>query len=160
MNVWLARTADKATPLPRPTVAGNSNPTASHVCEGDSMDALNDQIEPKKSNDLSVPRFTWWDHRSGVEWVQYDFQKPARVSRAEVYWFDDTGSGSCRVPASWKLLYRDGQTWKPVETAGRYGVARDCYNRVEFRPIETSGLRLEVQLQKDFSSGILEWKVE
>jgi len=142
------------------TVATLSAVSASHTWGFDTREALHDQIEPRSSNDLSVPRFTWWDHCGGVEWVQYDFAKPARVSQAEVYWFDDTGQGACRVPASWKLLYRAGQTWKPVETAGPYGVAKDCYNRVEFRPIKTDGLRLEVQLQKGFSSGILEWKVQ
>jgi len=144
----------------RMTVATLSAVSASHTWGFDTREALHDQIEPRSSNDLSVPRFTWWDHCGGVEWVRYDFPKPARVSQAEVYWFDDTGQGACRVPASWKLLYRSGQTWKPVETAGPYGVAKDCYNRVKFRPIKTDGLRLEVQLQKGFSSGILEWKVQ
>jgi uncharacterized protein len=92
--------------------------------------------------------------------VQYDFPKPARVSQAEVYWFDDTGQGACRVPASWIVLYRAGQAWKPVEAAGPYGVAKDCYNRIKFHPIKTNSLRLEVQLQKGFSSGIQEWKVQ
>jgi len=30
------------------------------------------------------------------------------VKACEVYWFDDTGRGQCRVPESWKLLYCDG----------------------------------------------------
>ena len=36
------------------------------------------------------------------------FAKPASVSEAQVYWFDDTGRGSVRVPQTWRLLYRDG----------------------------------------------------
>ena len=35
-------------------------------------------------------------------------------------------------PASWRLLYKDGDEWKPVEAAGPYGVERNQYNRVAF----------------------------
>ena len=37
-------------------------------------------------------------------------------------WFDDTGRGECRVPQSWKLLYKAGNDWKPVEEVSAYGV--------------------------------------
>jgi len=160
MNVWMARTTDKAAPLPRPTIASESKVSASHVWHADHLDALNDQIEPKNSGDHDIPRFTWWDHKGGTEWVQYDFAKPATVSHVEVYWFDDTGRGACRTPVSWKLLYKSGKDWKPVEGAGNYGLAKDQFNKVTFTPVETDALRLEVQLQPQYSGGILEWKVE
>lgn len=41
-----------------------------------------------------------------------------------------------------------------------YGVEMDRFNRVAFDPVETKALRIEVQLQPDWSGGILEWKVE
>jgi hypothetical protein len=77
----------------------------------------------------------------------------------EVYWFDDTGRGRCRTPQSWKLLYRDGDAWKPVPTDGEFPVAKDRYNRLEFAPLTTDALRIEAQLQPEFSAGILEWRV-
>ena len=77
-----------------------------------------------------------------------------------VYWFDDTGVGQCRVPQAWKLLYRDGEDWKPVAGASEFGVSKDRFNRVTFTPVKTVALRLAVQLQPEFSGGILEWKVE
>jgi hypothetical protein len=140
------------TPKPLPV-------SASHCFESDTVEALVDGLEPKNSNDHSIPRFTWWDHRGTAEWVQYDFGKPRKVSAVEVYWFDDTGAGSCRTPQSWKLLYQDGEHWKPVENASEFGTAVDTYNRVRFKPVNTTGLRLEVQLKPDFSGGILEWKI-
>ena len=88
------------------------------------------------------------------------FAKPASVSEAQVYWFDDTGRGGVRVPASWRLLYRDGAEWKPVEAAGQYGVARDAYNTVRFKPVTTSALRLELVMQPGVSAGVQEWKVK
>jgi hypothetical protein len=133
--------------------------SASHVWQGDTLEALDDGVLPKDSGDQSIPRFTWWDHRGTREWVQYEFARPRGVSSAEVYWFDDTGRGSCRVPASWRLLYRDGDAWKPVEGASAYGVEKDRFNKATFPAVKTTGLRLEVQLRKDFSGGILEWRV-
>ena len=118
-----------------------------------------DGLEPKNSNDHSIPRFTWWDQRGTAEWVQYDFTKPRKVSAVEVYWFDDAPHGGCRAPQSWKLFYHQGESWKPVESANGFGTRLDTYNRATFKPVETTGLRIEVQLQPNYSGGILEWKV-
>jgi hypothetical protein len=133
--------------------------SASHCYSGDTVEALSDGLEPASSNDHGIPRFTWWDHRGSREWVQYDFPQPRSVSSIEVYWFDDTGSGQCRVPKSWRLLYRDGVQWKPISTDPRPTPARDRWNRLTFQPIQTSALRIEAELQPGFSGGILEWRV-
>ena len=126
----------------------------------DHPEALNESVEPVASSDGSVPRFTWWPHKGSIEWVQYEFAAPRTVSDASVYWFDDTGKGGCRAPRTWRLLYRDGETWKPVENASAYGVACDKLNSVSFKQITTTALRLEVKLVENFSGGMLEWKVK
>jgi hypothetical protein len=128
--------------------------------KGDSLAALNDRIEPEGSKDHSIPRFTWWDHRGTTEWVQYDFPAPMAVASVEVYWYDDTGVGNCRPPESWRVLYKDGADWKPVENASEYGTALDKYNRATFTAVKTSALRLEAQLKQGWSAGILEWRVK
>ena len=91
--------------------------------------------------------------------MQYDFEQPERVSEVEVYWFDDTGIGRCRVPASWRVLYRSGAEWRPVQTEDQPGVGKDRFERVRFAPVRTTALRLEVRLQPEWSGGILEWRV-
>ena len=132
--------------------------SASHLNEGDALDALSDGLNPKNSDDQSIPRFTWWDHKGGTEWVEYDLHKPQTFSFAEVYWFDDTRSGGgCRVPASWRLLYRVGNEWKEIQPSNPYGVSPDRFNVVQFAPVRSSVFRLEAKLQYVFSSGILEW---
>ena len=118
-----------------------------------------DNIEPKNSHDISIPRFTWWDHRGTSEWVEYGFARPRKVSAVEVYWFDDAPNGGCRTPQSWRLFYRVGESWVPVEGAAEFATKLDKYNRVSFKPVETTGLRIEAQLQPNYSAGILEWKV-
>jgi hypothetical protein len=134
---------------------------ASHCWEGDSVSALSDEAVPTSSNDHSIARFTWWPRNNSIEWVQYNFKQPRAVSRSEVYWFDDFATGGgCRVPRSWKLLYKDGDAWKPVANASGYGVQKDRFNSVTFDEVTTSALRLEVWLQDDYSGGILEWRVK
>ena len=159
MEVWIPEKADVARPAMKPTIASEAKASASHQNPADSASALNDQIEPTNSGDLAVPRFTWWDHKGTKEWVQYDFAKPAKVSGVEVYWFDDTGKGECRVPKSWRVLQKKGDAWEPVAGASECGTARDQFNRATFAPVETGGLRLEVELQPNVSGGILEWRV-
>jgi DUF1680 family protein len=134
-------------------------PSASHCWSSDTIAALNDGIAPKASNDQTIPRMTWWDHAGTTEWVAYAFDEPRRLTWSEVYWFDDTGVGQCRVPARWRLLWKNGQSWEPVKTTSTYGVSRDQFNRVDFEAVETRELRLEVDLQAGFSGGILEWRV-
>lgn len=160
MAVWLAREESAARPLPFPTIASTSKATASGGGIRPDTRALNDQREPKNSGDQSNRFLHWWPHKGTQEWVQYDFANAAKVAAVEVYWFDDTGVGECRLPKSWRLFYRDQGEWKPVNHPSDYGCAGDQYNRTTFDPVETDGLRLEVQLRENFSAGIHEWRVD
>lgn len=134
--------------------------SASHCHESDSVDAVADGLVPDTSADRSLPRLTWWDRRGTTEWVQYDFDHAREVSSVAVYWFDDTGTGECRVPKSWRLLHRTAAEWKPVPGASAPEPRKDGWNRLEFSPVKTPALRLEVELQPGFSGGVLEWVVE
>ena len=125
----------------------------------DPLAAMGQPGDPASSYDQTTQRFTWWNHVGTSEWVQYNFTKPTRVSSVSVYWYDDTGHGSCRVPAAWRLVYKDGDSWKPVANPSAYGTVRDEYNHVTFTAIETTALRLQVQLQDNVSGGILRWRV-
>jgi hypothetical protein len=133
--------------------------SASFAHASDSVEAMIDGVEPKSSGDQSIPRFTFWDHRGTAEWVEWGFPKARKISSVELYWFDDTGAGQCRVPQSWKVSYRVGERWLPLEEPSGFATASDTYNRVTFKPVEAEGLRLDLQLQPNYSAGILEWKV-
>ena len=87
--------------------------------------------------------------------------KPSAVSQTEIYWFDDegkprrcTGAGIVETP------YKEGDQWKPIETGVRFGVAKDGWNRVTFKPVTTTGLRLEVVMQAGAPAGLQEWRVK
>jgi hypothetical protein len=146
--------------LPPPTIASASKPSSPRTNYQFIVNAINDQHEPKSSGDRLKKHFDWWPAKGTNQWVQYDFAKPARVSAVEVYWFDDTGVGECRLPKSWETFYRENGEWKHVTRPGAYGCDANCYNRTTFDPVETDGLRLEVQLPDHFSSGLLQWRVQ
>ena len=179
MAVWLARTDSAAKPTPFPTIASESTITTSRSSKNPRN--INDGEEPAASNDSSA-YFDWWPRNgcqpgappppppaagqqarnqcSEGEWVEMAFAKPATVSQAQVYWFDDTGRGGVRVPAEWRLFYKDGETWKPVEATSPFGVAKDVWNTVTFRPVATTALRVELKMQPGVSAGVQEWKVK
>lgn len=157
MTVWPARERSAARPLPAPTLAWRSSATASQNIQ---TDPLRDQFLPRSSSDGAVPYTHWWPKKGTTEWVQYDFPAAERVSRVEVYWFDDTGTGECRVPKSWRILYKNGDAWKPANVTGSMTAFADRVNVVSFDPVMTGALRLEVTSQPGFSTGLFEWKVE
>lgn len=182
MAVWLARTDEAATPAPFPTLATSATITSSREQGQGWIRSIVEGDEPRSSR-AGGSMFNWWPLQgwsdacgpdmpergrpqcSKGEHIDMTFPKPSRVSEVEIYWFDDsprqgqTGGGGVRVPAAWRLLYRDGDDWKPVETSAEYGVAVDAWNRLAFTPITTSALRLEVVMQPRFSAGLQEWRV-
>ena len=118
------------------------------------------EIPPSRWSESPAPLRACHQQAPSSEWVEYAFEKPATVSECRVYWFDDTGRGEVRVPASWRLLYRDGNGWKPVRARELYDVEQDTYNRVAFEPVTTSGLRLELTMQPNWSAGIQQWRAK
>ncbi len=157
MSVWLAREIHAVLPLHAPTLVSLSTASASF---GKNIRAVNDQIEPKSSADESIPFYHCWPNKGTTESVQLDFPNPSEVSGIEVYWFDDTGKGECRVPRSWKVMYKVGESWVPVYTTDAWGVAKDQYNRVTFETVKTSSLRVDIQSQPGFAVGIHEIKLQ
>jgi len=158
MTVWLPNSEASAKPLAFPTVSTAAKVTVSGNSRKNQAN-INDGEDPAASDDPAA-YFDWWPKNGSAEWVEMTFKVPSTVKEAQVYWFDDTGHGGVRVPASWKLLYKDGAEWKPVEAAGPYGVARNQYNVVPFTPVMTTALRIELQAQANVSVGVQEWKVK
>ena len=159
MTVWPARIPEAARPQPLPTIAYTSKLTVSYAHT--SANSIKDQIWPKSSSDSSANQLDFWPHKGTTEWVQYDFPESKKINCVRVYWFDDSDSGECRVPESWSILYRDQQgQFKPVVNKTPYFTDKDMQIELRFDQVETDGLRLEINLQKDWSAGLYEWEVE
>ena len=107
-----AETGRRVQRRPRPGVA-RLNPTDTLA------DAQRRRDAESSSNDHSIRRMTWWDHKGTEEWLSYRFATARAVSAAR----RSTGStipgiGQCRVPAEWRLLWRDGDGVEAGEADG------------------------------------------
>lgn len=151
--------ADARPWTPSPGAAQLYRASASHTFGGDSVRAVADGVEPSSSADAGIPRHTFWDHRGTREWIQAEFDEPRTIDRCAVYWFDDTGTGECRLPAEWSVEALEGGAWRPVRAKGPYPIERDRFCEVEFAPVRCTALRITVQLQRGFSAGVLEWRL-
>ncbi|TWT42655.1 beta-L-arabinofuranosidase domain-containing protein [Botrimarina hoheduenensis] len=149
-------------------------PAASYCSADDRLSAMADGLLPCASSDQAIPRLTFLPRTGTTEWLQADFDQPRDLRSVSVYWCDDSSrydhaptgpfdkainEADCRVPASWRLLYRDGQDWKPVQTDGPYGTDVNRFNVTSFAPVVTTALRIEVQLAPEASAGVLEWRI-
>jgi hypothetical protein len=159
MEVWIPYVDSVALPKPAPTIATKSK-VSSSLNNPRMEKTLNDQYDPQNSNDHSGGFLHWWPKKNTTEWVQYDFDNEYIVSESSIYWFDDGPDGGCRIPASWKLFYKDGNNWVPVKNLTPFEVSKDKYNIIKFEPVKTKALRLEVKLPEEFAAGIHEWSVK
>jgi DUF1680 family protein len=159
MTVWIPYQASSARPQPAPTIASLSK-VSSSLDNPHLLEAIRDQYEPADSKDSNYPYLHWWPKKNTTEYVQYDFAEAQTVSESGVYWFDDQPWGGCRIPVSYKLLYLKAGKWLPVEIISDSGIAKDRFNVIKFKPVNTKALKLEVQQPAEQSSGIHEWKVK
>jgi hypothetical protein len=98
-----------------------------------------------------VPISTWTPARGAVQWVQYTFPTEETLSRIDVFW--------TTAPQSWRLLYQSGNEWTPVAPQGGYGRDVNTFTRVEFAPVKTMALRIEVTLAPAAPPALAEWRV-
>ncbi len=122
MIVWLPRTDANARPTPFPTVATTAKVTRLDARPGPRQERAANQRRRGAAHRPTIRRRTsTGGRRSAARWNGWRWRSPSRrrSRRSSVYWFDDTGRGAVRVPASWRVLYKDGAEWKPVQGAVR-----------------------------------------
>jgi hypothetical protein len=159
---WLPRIeTNRTVTIPfAPTIASSST-VASSVAKN-ARSIQDEEVPPHSWDRNPYADFDWTPHMGTTDWVEYDFAKPAKVSSTAVFWIDNRGhlNPDCGTPKSWRILYRDGDQWKPVANREPFATGQDRFNKVTFVPVVTSALRLEVVEQPEWSAGIHEWTVE
>jgi hypothetical protein len=147
------------TTTPPPTggvnVAGQATASASYTSAWESVNALNDGIDPSSSNDTVNPRWGTWPN-SGQQWAELTWGANVSLNKAQVYLFDD--NQGIDLPSSWKLQYWTGSAYADVPGAGGYTVNANAYNTVTFPAVSTSRLRVVLQSNGTNSVGLLEVK--
>jgi DUF1680 family protein len=129
---------------------------ASHVSDDTSLTALNDDATPRNSRDNRHGSYGNWPRRT-TQWVEYNWTQPVSTRQVEVYWWDD--QRGVRLPKACRLKFWDGKNFAEVSNAGGLGVAGDKFNVTTFDEVSTTRLRLEMNGNETFSTGVLEWRV-
>ena len=168
MDVWLTRSLATATPLPAATAGEVAKVTTSVKRPEGQFAALTDRRAGPNSNARATPRFSWPEIATGTQWIQYEWDQPRQLDHTAVYWALDTLTPVywrersrgvlLKMPKSWRLLYKDGDAWRPVETDAAYGLHADRSNELRFSPVTTTAVRLETEMS-DAPCGIQEWLI-
>lgn len=133
-----------------------ARPSTSYVSGDCSVGALNDGSQHRNSRDRRAGSYGNWN-RTGTQWVQYDWTQPISTDKVDVYWWDD--QQGVRLPSAARLLYWDGSAFVPVKTEATLAVTGDQTNSLSFEEVTTSRLKLEIDSDDTYSTGILEWRV-
>ena len=159
MTVWIPQDLNATSPAQPASIASESKVTASKRISA--LSSVNDRLVPKDGEDRSIPYTHWWPTKGTTEWLQYDFKQAETVSTSTVYWYDDQPWQECKVPESWKLYYKDaaGQ-WVEVKNPSGYSTDKGAPNIVNFEPVKTTAMKLEIVQPKKFSCGVFEWSVK
>ncbi|GAB3010937.1 glycoside hydrolase family 127 protein [Niabella terrae] len=159
MEVWIPYSTSRARPTPAPTIASKSKASGSDVSQL-MLRSLNDQYDPQQAADHSMSYLHWWPNKNQKEWLQYDFDQSYEVQEVEVYWYDDKPWGGCSLPAAWHVEYLKDGKWLEVQALQPYTTTKNTYDKLCFKPVRTTALKLVVQLPGEASSGVHEWKVK
>ena len=159
MAVWLPSEVRATRPVAIPTLASKSQVSTSHPAK--SLTAITDGLVPADENDRTIPYYHWWPKEGTTEWIVYEFPEKTEVSSSTVYWYDDAPWGSCRLPRSWKVYYKnEAGEWTPVSEADAYPVSKGNPNTVHFAPVSTPAVKLEVVLPEKYAAGMYEWEIQ
>ncbi|MCR4613968.1 MAG: glycoside hydrolase family 127 protein [Bacteroidaceae bacterium] len=160
MAVWLPIDLSATTPALPPSLASESKVEASSR-RMPALSAVNDRLVPADADDRSVPYTHWWPKNNSTEWLSYTFKEPATISSSTVYWYDDQPWQGCKVPDAWKLYYKnDAGEWVEVQNPTNYGTVKGAANTVNFTPVRTTAVKLEIVQPADKSCGVYEWSVK
>lgn len=159
MLVWLPHDLRAAREIAQSTLASRSKVSASEGCNGDLVN-IADQVPVKNAFDNESSLVHWWPHFGTTEWLQFDFPADEQVGTARVYFFDDEATGGgCRMPKSLILKYLENGAWRNVYFPEGFKITKDGWTELQFEPVKTRSLRLEMTFQEGVSGGVHEWEV-
>ncbi|MBN1767131.1 MAG: glycoside hydrolase family 127 protein [Prolixibacteraceae bacterium] len=157
MVIWMPYNDKEAKVQASDYLAGKAS-VASSI---NSDSGLNDGFDPKNSSDIDKSYFYWWQKDGSEEWVEYRFDDIQTISSSSVYFLHlDHYDVDYRIPEWYNLKYQknDG-SWNEVDNHSPYELKLNQYNTTTFDAVKTKAIRMNVKIQKGYSCGILEWKI-
>ncbi|WEV53191.1 discoidin domain-containing protein [Bifidobacterium sp. ESL0704] len=146
-------------------VAPDAKASASYTSQYYRLSAINDRhiVYNVNQEDSTHAWGNWRQDNPSSEWLQYDWSKPMRLTRASIAFWWDNGN---QLPQSWKLQYKDSDNeWTDVQLkdGSSYTTKRNRMNDVQFaKAITTTQLRAVFQATPDgnnyYSFGVGEFE--
>lgn len=159
MKVWLPQDVKATRPSAPATLAAQAKVEFS--CPVPARGSITDGLVPADENDRSIPYTHWWPKQNSTEWITYTFPEMKEIKTSTVYWYDDQPWGGCKVPDTWKLYYQDEQgSWQEVPNADAYPTKKGIACTVNFDPVKTRAVKLELKQPETASCGLFEWSVK
>ena len=133
-----------------------ATPSTSFVSGHETLSAVHDGYDPENSSDTRHGEYGNWP-RTGTQWVELQWSQPISTRKVDVYWWND--HRGVRIPKACRLLYWKENEFVAVGNPQGLGVVEHQYNTTTFDEVTTTRLRLEMDADGTYSTGILEWKV-
>ena len=105
-------------------------------------------------------RWTNYGSPNETDWLEVDFGAPTPLNQLKLAFYDDTGTGSIRVPAAYQVQYLEGGTWTDIPAQQRSPatpVANDMAT-INFSTLTTDRVRAVLTSQPGFAVGVTEFE--
>ncbi|WP_420594207.1 MGH1-like glycoside hydrolase domain-containing protein [Deinococcus sp.] len=105
-------------------------------------------------------RWTNYGSPNNDDWLEVDFGAATTVNQIKLAFYDDTGTGSIRTPASYQVQYLDGGTWRDVGGQQRTPAnpASNEVNVINFASVTINRVRAVMTKAGGFASGVTEFE--
>ncbi|MFC3593320.1 glycoside hydrolase family 127 protein [Novosphingobium piscinae] len=120
------------------------------------LKAIFAQPAPHASNDGSQGMWSTWPSRE-PDWIELRWAEPVTTGHISVFWAQD--GWDVALPKAARLTWWDGKSFVPVGASAMLGVTGDRFNQLDFPPVHTDRLRLELTPVAGKAAGLLRWRV-
>lgn len=158
MEVWIPNDESAVFPDPYPIKSTKAELSTSKKVRTGNLYVVNDAYRPMETEAIEVANFNFWPLKDTTEWIEMTFIEPTEISESTVYWVKSK-DGGVDYPRKWKLMFKKGNSWKPIRS-NDYPINGDGQaSKVQFKKIITTGLRIQMDLS-DKPAGLYEWQVK
>ena len=138
----------------RPNLAQGAAVSASYTASGTSTGAAVDGFPTNE------PIWGSSGSPNGTDSYELNFNQQRTAGEVRLYFRDDRAGNRYRAPASYQVQYWNGSAWADVAGQTRTPASpRANYNLVQFTPVSTQRLRVQMTHVSGFKTGLTEIKV-